>query len=516
MSDHGDADALFDPAADGVAHAADVLDRCRTAPTLRRHLERRLHDVSTSTESCLAPDAHVAVEALAAAERLHGRWGADEEVLAPSECVGRFTVLRRLGEGAMAVVYLAHDEALDRRVALKVLRRGVMLPEGLAREARTLARVAHPNVVQVYETGEHDARPFIAMELVEGHSLRRWLDEAPRSPVEVIRTFVQAGWGLAAAHRAGVAHRDFKPDNVLVGPDGRVRVVDFGIAALTGHPGDVGASTLQGTPAYMAPEQFLGKAPSAASDQFAFCVALYRALFRVAPFAGDDVPSLRGNVMAGDVRPPPTAPAVPAWVRRILMRGLSHAPEERFLAMSDLLHALERRLPGPELDPAVGRRERRFVCAILSAVGLALLLAMATTGASTGAQPSIRQMILIPIGALAFHAAAAIVLRRRLLGNRFARNALAIVWLGGVTVVVHRLLAMRFHQPVAEVLTVDMFVLGMQHVVAALLFDSWFGLTATFFLAGALVASVWSPWAFAAMLASVVASYALAAVRVGM
>ena len=153
--------------------------------------------------------------------------------------VGRFILLEQLGAGAMGEIYAAYDEQLDRRVALKLVRHGseltIKADDMLLREAQALAQVSHPNVVQIYEAGEHDGRLFIAMELIHGQTLTRWLDETkalprPQRQREILRRFIAAGRGLEAAHTAGVAHRDFKPDNVLVGDDGRVRVVDFGLA----------------------------------------------------------------------------------------------------------------------------------------------------------------------------------------------------------------------------------------------------------------------------------------------
>jgi len=153
--------------------------------------------------------------------------------------IGRFTLLERLGAGSMGEIYAAYDDRLDRAVALKLVRHGsdhtVKADELLLREAQALAQVSHPNVVQIYEAGTHGGRMFIAMELIRGGTLTSWLEDAlqlprPHRQREILRLFIAAGRGLEAAHAAGVAHRDFKPDNVLVGKDGRVCVVDFGLA----------------------------------------------------------------------------------------------------------------------------------------------------------------------------------------------------------------------------------------------------------------------------------------------
>jgi len=229
--------------------------------------------------------------------------------------VGRYRILGRIGQGGMGVVYRAHDPELARDVAVKLMN-AESLDEGetatartrLIREARAMARLAHPNVIHVYDVGAVEDGVFIAMELVEGESLAAWVARAPRDWRDVLRHYVDAGRGLAAAHAAGVIHRDFKPENVLVGADGRVRVGDFGLAgapALAGAPSfddmrstdaalDVGAvegtltrtGALLGTPKYMAPEQEHGLVASDAGDQFSFCVALYEALYGQPPFAG--------------------------------------------------------------------------------------------------------------------------------------------------------------------------------------------------------------------------------------
>jgi serine/threonine-protein kinase len=519
MVDPARVEALFHAVVD-LAHddARRILDReCRHAPALREEVERLLWHDRMAPAEFLAPAVALAVDAAASAERIGEASQRLELSVRPSDRVGRFTILRSLGEGAMGIVYMAYDESLDRCIALKVLRRGLKKPESLAHEARALARVLHPNVVQVYELGEHEGQPFVAMELVAGRSLRAWLRERPRSAVEVIHTFVQAGKGLAAAHEAGLVHRDFKPDNVLVGADGRVRVVDFGICALAERAGPLSGEALPaGTPAFMAPEQFAGRGASAGSDQFAFCVAVFRALYGIAPFAGDDVPTLRRNVLEGALATPPTSPAIPTWIARVLTRGLSGAPEARFPSMKHLLAAIERRLPLPGLDPAVGRSERRLVAALSGTVGATALALIAGSWASIGVEPSLRAFILIPSVALLCQAIAAVALRRQLLGNRFSQKVALVVWIGIATVVLHRLVAVQFCQPTAQVLAIDMLVLATQHLMAAVLFEPWFGFTAALFITGATVAIFSSNYAAELMLGSVVASYALAAVRMGL
>ncbi len=279
--------------------------------------------------------------------------------------IGRFVIVRKLGEGGMGVVFDAFDPELERRVAIKVLRpamrhhRNSQGEARLLREAQTMAKLSHPNVVQVYEVGEVHDLVFLAMEYVAGKDLRTWLAVKPRSWREVIAVFLQAGQGLAAAHAAGIIHRDFKPDNVLVGDDGRVRVLDFGLARpqYGGEvdefmpPGKgVGAShkiTLTqvgayiGTPAYMSPEQHLCKPADAKSDQFGFCIGLHESLYGRRPFLGKTSAELRLAVFRPP-EPPPNDRRVPSRLRRIVLRGLSVEPGDRYADMQALLADLGR------------------------------------------------------------------------------------------------------------------------------------------------------------------------------
>ena len=275
------------------------------------------------------------------------------------EKLERYVILEPLGEGAMGRVYAAYDPQLDRKVALKVLRReGEDLAGRLLREAQALAKLAHPNVVAVFDSGVVDGHVFVAMELVEGMSLRRWLTLEPRGWREVVRAFVQAGQGLHAVHQAHIIHRDFKPDNVLVGRDGRVRVADFGIARLAQAPAggvappgslhatpvsyvETEAGTQLGTPAYMSPEQDEGDPADERSDQFAFCVSLYEALYRQLPFATPSLKVLVEERRAGRVRPPPKGTRVPRWVRRCLLKGMATRREDRHASLDQLLRALQ-------------------------------------------------------------------------------------------------------------------------------------------------------------------------------
>jgi serine/threonine protein kinase/tetratricopeptide (TPR) repeat protein len=297
------------------------------------------------------------------------RRGVPDGPLDRGTALGRYVILDRIGQGAMGMVYAAFDPALDRKIALKVLRAGREVStearDRLVREARAMARLDHPNVVTVHDVGTVDARVFVAMEFVEGSTLREWLRAVPRSWRQIVDAFVQAGEGLAAAHAVGLVHRDFKPDNVMVSEAAagglRVRVMDFGLAHVTLASSDDFTATAEvptafepddestrsltrtgamlGTPAYMAPEQFARSAATASSDQFAFCVALHEALYGQPPFVGDTLPSLAVAVATGTRRATPTV-RVPRAIAAVLDRGLLVDAGERWPDMGALLGRL--------------------------------------------------------------------------------------------------------------------------------------------------------------------------------
>jgi tetratricopeptide (TPR) repeat protein len=341
------------------------------------------------------------------------------------ERLGRYTILEVMGIGGMGVVYAAHDGDLDRKVAIKLLRASSdaeLARARLLREARAMARLRHPNVITVYEAGAIDERVFVAMELVEGVTAGEWLDapEPGRHWREVLEVFLAAGRGLAAAHAAGLVHRDFKPGNVLLDRGGRVVVTDFGLARQTdaaagaaGEPaaGAAGAAgepaagaageedsaragadfdsasgsggsdhtltrtgAVLGTPAYMAPEQHRGSQADARSDQFSFCVALYEGLYGQRPFRGHSPATLHAAIVQGRIAEPPRGARgkqVPQRLRRILLRGLRAEPDERFPSMPALLGALERvARPWPRALLAAGAAVLVSVGVLLAALGM--------------------------------------------------------------------------------------------------------------------------------------------------
>ncbi|MFO7566345.1 MAG: serine/threonine-protein kinase [Enhygromyxa sp.] len=337
--------------------------------------------------------------------------------------VGRYRILRRIGAGAMAEVQLGVDEDLDRLVAIKFVHVHLAShgwAERMRVEARALARLAHPNVVHVYEVGEHQGHVYLAMEYIEGSNLREWICPPSRrcaslrfsrsgiwppsrrcasrrffrsgsgpSPSweQVLAAYLDAGRGLAAAHGAGVIHRDFKPENVLRGDDGRIAVADFGLAALEQsralvteeevteeedlersiHRSAIRSRTdeIKGTPAYMPPEQFRGRS-DARADQFALCVSLYEGLWGERPFARLSIDEAPGEPTDWIPRPPPRQSPVPGWLWPILRRGLAYDPADRWPSVDELLAAIERRLHGR-------RRRARWLGSGAVALGVGVL-----------------------------------------------------------------------------------------------------------------------------------------------
>ncbi|MEM7152390.1 MAG: protein kinase [Myxococcota bacterium] len=300
--------------------------------------------------------------------------------------IGRYEILGLLGKGAMGEVFVARDPDLDREVALKVLRphQRSAHRELLMIEARVMARLVHPNVVTVFELGEQGDQVYIAMERILGGTLRDW-HQQPRPWPEVVRAYEAAARGLHAAHREGIVHRDFKPDNVLLSESNEVKVSDFGIARIDQtlrrtltNSATLGESEeeqdrsarsgLSGTPAYMAPEVVRGALGDAHSDQFSFFVALYEALFQQRPFAGATVFALLHAIAQGDRRALPETD-VPKRLIAIIERGLQTDPKRRFPSMEHVAEALGRCLISPW---------RRF--AIPGAVALGLGVGLSAWG----------------------------------------------------------------------------------------------------------------------------------------
>ncbi len=336
-----------------------------------------------------------------------GSESAEPHTLQSGEDLGRYMVLAQIGAGGMGLVYAAYDRTLDRRVALKQVRSDLLEADKrqemlgrLVREARAMARLSHPNVVAVHDAFVHQGEFFVAMEFIDGETLRRWLRAQERSTEEILAVFFSAGAGLKAAHARGLVHRDFKPDNVLVGKDGRVCVTDFGLvlvddgrepshassvsarpppsrdptptpedSVLEGsgsfsEPAPTRAGTLMGTPAYMPPEQRRGVGVDARTDQYSFCVSLFEALHGYKPSVGPKSGSR------------PTR-RIPQHVKDALRRGMSERPADRYPSLEALLQALGR-------DPRA--RLRRVLLAggaVAAVAGLAAFSAVRLTRPST-------------------------------------------------------------------------------------------------------------------------------------
>jgi serine/threonine protein kinase len=299
------------------------------------------------------------------------------------DAIGKFIVRDELGSGGMGIVVSALDPTLDRVVAIKVLRPEALSADArtrLAREARAMAKIRHPNVIAVHEADTVDDRMYIAMEYVEGETLRDWQDAQARPWRHVVDKYIQAARGLEAAHAEALVHRDFKPENVLVGDDGRVCVTDFG---LVGEQGERAPHI--GTPLYMAPEQHSGAVTDARADQFALCVALYEALFGDHPFDGNTYLELAINVTNGALRQPPADTVIPTWLRDAVMKGLALDPNDRHDSISELILGL--------LGPRAARRTRRRAATL----GLAAIVGLALGGMAPAPAPVAHASSAAPI-----------------------------------------------------------------------------------------------------------------------
>jgi serine/threonine-protein kinase len=485
------------------SEADRILDReCANAPEIRAAVERLL-------------TAHRNAPATRVAGRSADFTGPIQERPAPiipdSARVGRYVVLRHIAAGGMGDVYVAYDESLDRKIALKLLRPSQISDWSLRREAQALARLSHPNVVQVHDIGYYDGQPFVAMELVNGVPLSEWLTGEVRTAEAILRMFVQCGRGLVAAHEAGLVHRDFKPANVVVGDDGRARVLDFGIVtgpSVDPDPASGASELLAGTPQYMSPEQLSGEAATAASDQFSFAVALYRALYGEAPFAGDGLVAMHANVRVGAVRPPPAGKA-PEWVAPLLLRALSHAPSARHSSLAEMLEAIERRLPrDPELDPKTTRPARLALAFAIIVVAVGILVGAQIRGGF--AKITAREFMVIPTVAFGITAGGALLFRKRLLANRYGARMTGFMLVATSTLIAHRLLALHLGESFSQILSVDMLALGFELLLGSLFLVRWFAFCAGLMFLGSLTAAFVPHLATPAMIVASLGSLTLA------
>ncbi len=377
-------------------------------------VERSKLAVAATVDAGSEPtDARHALERSMMAARAGNR---GEHKFQPGDELARWVVVEEIGAGGMGVVYSAYDPELARKVAIKLLRcerftgqASGQAQQRMLREAQALARLTHENVVVVHEVGEIEGRIYLAMEYVDGGTLREWQLGAERDWRSVVAVYCRAGQGLSAAHRAGLVHRDFKPENVLVGHDDRVLVTDFGLvsasiadkperdelpsAASTPASGGEGLAAslalseemteygaILGTPGYIAPEVYRGKRADAKSDQFSFCVALYEALHGEKPFIEEGstgrVPRHRARR-----RQLPADTECPAWLEAVLDRGLAYSPQGRYASIEHLIAALQ-------ADPVARRRRRlRGIGLAVGFVALAALAAFALLRDADGHRP---------------------------------------------------------------------------------------------------------------------------------
>ena len=429
--------------------------------------------------------------------------GSEPAATAIPAALGRFEVRGKLGEGGMGVVYRAYDRTLEREVALKLVnaRGGADARARLVREAQAMARVAHPHVVPIYDVGTDDEHVFIAMELVRGTTLTAWLRAAPRPWRDTLRLLVEAGRGLAAAHRAGLLHRDVKPDNILVGEDGRARIVDFGLARaaradevalaeLAAAPDDgpaaggvalelTRAGAVVGTPGFMSPEQLDGLVTPLA-DQWSFAATAYHALFGRLPWTGADLAALREAVTTTAPAPPPPTDVPPA-VTAAIVRGLRRFPDERFASMAALLDELAAALAvDPDEDRHRFRRQRRRLAMATIVIG-------AITAGAAGLRTDFRYdldvgQVLVQglIGMVAMIVMIALF-RRALWRTAHDRRVMSMFVLVMATVSAHRLISLD--RDVVDVLRADAITVAGILVLGAIAVERWSAFAALAMLA---------------------------------
>ena len=264
---------------------------------------------------------------------------------ADTQILGKYRVIREIGR-SNDIVYEAEDPALRRRIALKEL----LLPPNISpaqkqeridrfyREAKAAGGLTHPNIVTVYEVGEDNGRHFIAMEFLEGESLREVLQRKGALPVqEAVDITLQVCDALSYAHARGVIHRDIKPDNIQMLPNGRIKITDFGIARIADEPSITVDGQIFGTPSYMSPEQVAGKDLDHRTDVFSLGVTLYEMLAGHKPFTGDTVVTITYNIMNREPTPPP---GVPAYLAAVVNKAMAKNPADRYPSAMDMAQDL--------------------------------------------------------------------------------------------------------------------------------------------------------------------------------
>ncbi len=404
--------------------------------------------------------------------------------------IGRFTLLGQIGQGGMGSVFAAYDEQLDRRVALKLLHQSVAgtkrQRQRTLREAQAVARISHPNVIAVYEVGESAEHIFIAMEYVDGETLHAWQSRGPHTWREILEMYLEAGSGLNAAHLAGVVHCDFKSENVLVSHDGRVRVVDFGLARISQSAESATAAespialsavshsrgrltipgAVAGTPGYMPPEQHYGGNIDSTSDQWSFCAALFEALYGYLPFDSEAPRSSAQSLhnLHGLPRAAPRDTKVPEEVHRALLRGLSPQASQRFASMAELLEALSLEHGDHAAGGVLFRNQ--LLRSIVGAVCIILLVVQIRQSHKTLA---IGDMILASFMTLAALLGAGIYSRRTLFSNRFNRSLWLVCMMTILENLFQRIATRQLGLPIVSLFPFEMIVLSGSVAISAVL-----------------------------------------------
>jgi serine/threonine-protein kinase len=397
--------------------------------------------------------------------------------------IGRFLLLRKIGEGGMGEVYSGYDEQLDRKVAIKVLH-AAYAPEETQkrtlREAQALARLSHPNVVAVHEVGQVDGDVFVVMEHIDGLTLRDWQDEPTRTVDEILHAYILAGQGLAAVHAAGMVHRDFKPHNAMIDRQGRVRILDFGLAHARGStiatPDELNAvsntlssqltaeGAIAGTPAYMSPEQLMGSPLDARTDQFSFCVALYEALYKKLPASANTTSANAIPALASSLAAPPPRSNIPGRISDAIMRGLSRDPETRFPTMGTLLESLD---ITPHANPLGQSRQRLLFALLLLTTMGAWMVAPAEWFNSS----DLHRTTLLLAATVTFVVAVGIyIFRDTLLRNPFHRLRIVFLLIMGLAIAGSRTAGIVHHEAMESVIVRDMFIASTGIAIGTLVF----------------------------------------------
>ena len=450
-------------------------------------------DIGPSVDSAIAPTIQPTIDQAAAPDLQSEK----VRVIVRTTKIGRFLLIRELGSGGMGSVYSAYDEQLDRKVALKLLktqRAGSLKQRHLiVREARAAARVSHPNVISIYEVNEADGQIHIAMEYVEGQTLRQWQRQEKRPWRELLGMYLQIGEGLKAAHAANIVHRDFKPENVLLGKDGRPRVVDFGLAQvgtderessldLDGNqpllPRDNGqritlTGVVAGTPGYMSPEQYRGEPIDQRSDQWSFCASLFEALYGFLPFAGRTIRELTQSVQ-GPPHHPPASTDVPEDIYRVLLRGLSADANGRFPNMHALLEALS--LEQQDDLAAASTTRGRFSWLV---IGVGILMFLGAQLRQWQRPLRHREMVLISVVMMLALLIGGLWQRQLIRNHRLHRYAWLILLISVSQIFVQRVIAMWAEIPGRTLVAFEMLVHAGNLTTASLLLfqrGRWVGL----------------------------------------